>query len=130
MKRFFVLAAALMLSGCGDYSDGDRVGTIQKFSRKGLISKTWEGEMMLGGLKRHTSTSMDSGGNTHSSTNMVANIWEFTVEDPALVEKVKAMMDAGEQVRATYRQEYLGSPFRTETGVLGPYFLIAVEPTK
>ena len=81
MKKFAALGIALLLAGCGEYSDGVRIGTIQKFSYKGLVAKTWEGEMLLGGLKRKTST--DSNGN--SSTSMVANIWAFTVEDPALI---------------------------------------------
>ena len=29
------------------YSDGERSGFLQKFSRKGWICKTWEGEMAL-----------------------------------------------------------------------------------
>ena len=29
------------------YSDGDRAGFVQKFSKKGWICKTWEGELLL-----------------------------------------------------------------------------------
>jgi len=29
------------------YSDGERVGWVQKFSRKGWICKTWEGELAM-----------------------------------------------------------------------------------
>ena len=29
------------------YSDGDRVGYVQKFSRKGWICRTWEGELAM-----------------------------------------------------------------------------------
>jgi hypothetical protein len=29
------------------YSTGDRAGYVQKFSRKGFICKTWEGEMAM-----------------------------------------------------------------------------------
>jgi hypothetical protein len=32
------------------YSDGERTGDIYKFSKKGLIWKSWEGEMYLGGM--------------------------------------------------------------------------------
>lgn len=123
MKKIAALSIALVLCGCGEYSDGERVGVIQKFSSKGLVVKTWEGELLLGGLKRKSST--DSDGNSH--TSMVANVWEFTVEDPELVAKVKALADAGEPVRAFYRQEVMASPFRTHTGVVGPYFLTRVE---
>jgi hypothetical protein len=30
-----------------NYSEGERVGWVQKFSRKGWICKTWEGEMAM-----------------------------------------------------------------------------------
>lgn len=29
------------------YSDGERAGFVQKFSKKGWLCKTWEGEMMM-----------------------------------------------------------------------------------
>ena len=29
------------------YSEGDRVGYVQKFSRKGFLCKTWEGELAM-----------------------------------------------------------------------------------
>ena len=32
-----------------DYSEGERAGYIQKFSRKGWLCKTWEGELAMGG---------------------------------------------------------------------------------
>ena len=32
------------------YSNGERTGDIYKFSEKGLIWKSWEGEMYLGGM--------------------------------------------------------------------------------
>src|SRR6516225_7307917 len=43
-----VLAAAwiwLMMSW--SYSSGERAGWVQKFSRKGWVCKTWEGELAL-----------------------------------------------------------------------------------
>jgi len=40
----------LVIPGHGkNYSDGQRTGDIYKFSKKGLIVKSWEGEMYLGG---------------------------------------------------------------------------------
>lgn len=32
------------------YSDGERAGYLQKFSKKGWICKTWEGEMLLSSM--------------------------------------------------------------------------------
>jgi hypothetical protein len=48
-----VLAAALvvtlwtMVTLTFSYSSGDRVGYVQKFSRKGWICRTWEGELAM-----------------------------------------------------------------------------------
>lgn len=44
-----LLAFSLLLTGClGDYSDGQRTGTLIKFSDKGFLWKTWEGELAMG----------------------------------------------------------------------------------
>lgn len=71
------LMAALLLGknggcmvGCNDsYSEGERVGIVSKFSNKGWQNKTWEGELVLGGL-----TSGAKG-------QLEANVWQFTVPD-------------------------------------------------
>lgn len=41
------LAFYIWLASSWAYSTGERVGYIQKFSHKGWICKTWEGEMVL-----------------------------------------------------------------------------------
>ena len=49
----FLLAAALLFAGytwlamTWAYSTGERAGYIQKFSRKGWVCKTWEGELAM-----------------------------------------------------------------------------------
>jgi len=49
-----VLAAAILLFGAYawitlhfTYSEGERAGFLQKFSKRGWICKTWEGEILL-----------------------------------------------------------------------------------
>lgn len=49
---FLVLAVAAiagftLLTLSWSYSDGDRAGVVQKFSKKGWLCKTWEGELLL-----------------------------------------------------------------------------------
>ena len=41
----FILYTVVVLSW--SYSDGDRAGSLYKFSRKGWICKTWEGELNI-----------------------------------------------------------------------------------
>ncbi len=104
MKKIIILAPLLLLAGCFDYSDGDRAGTITKLSRKGIICKTWEGQIFMGGLKNQTQTS--SNGKSSVDT-MVANTWDFTVEDVSLVPKIQAAMDSGQRITLHYREEWL-----------------------
>lgn len=42
-----LFAAYIWLSLHWSYSDGDRAGFVQKFSKNGWICKTWEGELLL-----------------------------------------------------------------------------------
>jgi hypothetical protein len=53
----WLVAALLVLAGgaaawtwstlAWSYSEGERVGYVQKFSRKGYLCKTWEGELAM-----------------------------------------------------------------------------------
>ena len=49
----FIITIALLFAGYvwaalhWSYSDGERAGTMQKFSYKGWLCKTWEGELLL-----------------------------------------------------------------------------------
>lgn len=67
------------------YSDGERAGYLQKFSRKGWICKTWEGELLL--------TSMPGA---------IPERFAFTVRDEALAKQM--MVAAGKRVVLTYAQ--------------------------
>lgn len=72
------------------YSDGERAGVLQKFSRKGWICKTYEGELALyivGGVSPEISA--------------------FSVRDTAVVEELNALV--GERVRVHYT-EHRGIP--------------------
>lgn len=79
-------AAALSFS----YSSGERVGYVQKFSRKGWLCKTWEGELAMVSLP-----------------GTVAQIFPFTVRNDAVAAKVNAA--AGKRVALTYDQ-HIGVP--------------------
>jgi hypothetical protein len=67
------------------YSDGERAGFLQKFSRKGWICKTWEGEILL--------TSMPGA---------IPERFEFSVRDDAVARQLMAAM--GKRVALSYSQ--------------------------
>ncbi len=67
------------------YSSGERAGLLQKFSRKGWVCKTWEGELML--------TAMPGA---------IPEKFEFTVRDEKLAAELSA--NAGKKIVLTYAQ--------------------------
>jgi hypothetical protein len=50
---FILIAAVVVAVGYGfavwnyNYSEGERAGVVQKFSKKGWVCKTWEGELNM-----------------------------------------------------------------------------------
>ena len=102
MNKILLLGIIPLLAGCFEYSDGERRGTITKLSKKGFFCKTWEGEMYMGGMKKQSHLSDDG---KSLSTSMVANTFEFTVEDEKLIPSLKAKMESGDVVIVHYKEE-------------------------
>jgi hypothetical protein len=73
-----------------NYSTGERAGWVQKFSKKGWICKTWEGELALVSLP---GTSVEK--------------FFFTVRDDAVADKINKVM--GRRVSLQY-EEKVGLP--------------------
>ncbi len=91
------------------YSNGERVGYVQKISHKGWVCKTWEGELAM-----------------VSMPGTAPQIFSFTVKGDGVARKV--MDAAGQRVALVYEQ-HRGVPskcfgeteyFITEVRVLGP----------
>jgi hypothetical protein len=87
-----LLAAALLLLAAYtwvmlhvSYSDGERAGYLQKFSSRGWICKTWEGEILL--------TSMPGA---------IPEKFEFSVRDETVARDLTAA--TGKRVILTYAQ--------------------------
>jgi hypothetical protein len=68
------------------YASGERAGWVQKFSRKGWICKTWEGEMAMVSLPGST-----------------AEKFLFTVREPEVPEQINKAM--GKRVTLHYEQK-------------------------
>ena len=95
--------------GLGSYSDGDCVGIITQFSHKGILWTTWEGEMVMGGIR--------AGGN-------VANVWEFSVTDQTIVAKLQETIASGKTVKLHYKQILVARPWNGST----TYYVDSVVP--
>jgi hypothetical protein len=109
MKTLIAIASVLALTGCGiPYSDGARVGTVQKISNKGLIWRTNEGELVMDGFRFKGTQSGSSG----------TNIWKFSVQDAAVVAAINKAAEAGARVKLTYEQKLLPAPWQSGTSYI------------
>ncbi len=89
-----------------NYSDGERAGFVQKFSRRGWLCKSWEGELAMVNLP-----------------GAMPELFSFSVRDDAVAVRVNESL--GKRVRLHYEQ-HKGVP----TNCFGEteYFVTAVEP--
>ena len=94
MIRWVLVIGVLLILGVAgwiyttlhfSYSTGERVGYIQKMSKKGWICKTWEGELAM-----------------LNQPGVPAQIFAFTVRDDAVAENI--MKNAGQRVSLSYSQ--------------------------
>lgn len=104
------VAVAFVGGAFPNYSEGERSGTVYKISHKGLVFKSYEGEMNLGGM------AADANG------QMVANTFRFSVKDPAIVEEINKATNNGKRVTLTYTQYFI-APIKLET----PYVIVGVK---
>ena len=112
---FIVISTIIGISGIIiGKSDGKRVGTITKFSHKGLFVKSYEGELNMGGFRDRT----DSEGK-HS---VVGNVWEFSCSNPEVAKKLDNLL--GKQVVIQYHQSFKG--FKMDSS----YDVVSVEEVK
>jgi hypothetical protein len=84
------------------YSEGIRSGIVQKFSSKGLVNKSWEGEMVQDGIR----TKQNSG---------ITNIWKFSVLKPEVAKKIETLMFDGKPVTVKYCQSFIRNPLVSNT---------------
>ena len=105
-KLYFgaLLLFAVLIGGCVGprfivYSEGHRVGTIEKLSTKGLFMKTTEGELAMRGF---------GGSQSGKEGQSSGNTWSFTVVDKSIVEEINAI-PPGQVVKLHY-EEYFFKP--------------------
>lgn len=89
-----------------NYADGERAGYVQKFSRKGWVCKTWEGELAMMNLP-----------------GTMPELFRFSVRDEAVATRLNQTL--GQRVRVHYEQ-HKGVP----TACFGEteYFVTSVQP--
>ena len=84
----FALYLAFVLNW--SYSEGERAGYLQRFSHKGWLCKTYEGELAM-----------------TTVPGVAPVLWNFTVKDAAVAKQLNAL--AGKRV-VVYYEEHRGIP--------------------
>ncbi len=97
----------------GIYDEGVRAGNVVRVSKKGVVFKTYEGQLNLqsfGALK---------------GTSPFAETFDFSVEKnkPEVIRELEAVALSGERVNLHYVKRYMRFPWRGET----KYFITQVE---
>jgi hypothetical protein len=90
------------------YSSGDRAGYVQKFSKKGWVCKTWEGELSMINIP-----------------GAAPERWQFTVRSDSVAHVIQSLM--GKQVSLTY-EEHPGVP--TSCFAETRYFVVGARPVQ
>ncbi|RME99115.1 MAG: 6-phosphogluconate dehydrogenase [Bacteroidetes bacterium] len=95
---------------CGwTYSDGTRAGELIKVTNKGMVFKTYEGQLNLGGFQS-------------DPAGITGNVWDFSTTDKEVYQQLQKL--EGRKVKLYYRQRYKAMPWQGKTD----YFVYKVEP--
>ena len=82
----FLIVGYFWLAITWSYSTGERAGWVQKFSKKGWVCKTWEGELAMA-----------------SMPGTIAEKFNFTVWDEQVAERINRSM--GKRIALHYQQK-------------------------
>jgi hypothetical protein len=116
IRTVVLLLLGLLLAAAGwtwltlhwNYSEGERAGYVQKFSNKGWLCKTWEGEIAM-----------------VTMPGAIPDRFEFTVNDDAVAQKINAL--AGRRVVLRYEQhKFIPVSCFGET----EYFVVDAKPVE
>ena len=101
MRKLSLLAICILLQGCWTTERGEKVGTIVKSTRNGVIFRTQEAELIRG--------SMTDGSGAFGKP------FDFTIENDKLLEAVNFAMSHNKEVKIMYHRELFTWFFRCES---------------
>lgn len=93
IKIIVLLVIILALSSCSEnYSNGERIGMVTKFSSSGIFWKSWEGELHI----------------TQTGMNSTMNDFEFSIdndrEDQNIINQIDSAAQHGWKMKLTYHE--------------------------
>ncbi len=121
MKYFarFILIAALLIAAVVlilthvNYSEGTRAGFVIKVSKKGLVFKTWEGQLNLQSF------------GAANLTNSFSEVFDFSISkgDTALYRQLQDVSLTGERINMHYTEKLVKLPWKGDT----KYFVTKID---
>lgn len=106
---FVILGILYVLTGWS-FSDGERAGTVSKFSRRGFVFKTYEGVLNVGGFSGETGS-------------LTPQYFDFSVKDDNVAKQITDAVKTGQRVTLHYEEKILRLPWNGET----KYYITNVE---
>lgn len=121
MKKALIYITVILVLGSAlfytvvrytSFSEGYRAGVIMKMSRKGVIFKTFEGQMNMGGVQS-------------GSEGDLSTVWNFSVNrnDQEVLDGIEEAVDNGYRVKLYYEEKYMQLDMFGDT----EYFITKVE---
>jgi hypothetical protein len=108
-KLGVVLLISSTLSGCWTVSNGEKIGTIVKISKEGLLIKTNEAELIRGGM--------------NNGSGSFGRPFDFTIESEDMLKTANFALENAKEVKIKYHQE-LATMWRCKSN---NYFLDSIE---
>lgn len=115
-KTLIISFIGLLLAGIGYFmyrnytiSEGTRSGVLYKISKKGVVFKTYEGELNLAG----------------SDIMSDRSIWKFSGADANVYSALQAL--EGKQVRCHYKEKQQAFPWQGDTNYI--VYMVEAVPT-
>ena len=117
VKRIIAIIVLLCLAvflflNYASFSSGYRAGVPIKVSHKGVLFKTWEGELNVGGL-------------ANSSEGAIPATWAFSIaaDDEQVRQRLEEAVTYGKRVRVNYNEKFVKLFWKGDT----KYFVYDVE---
>lgn len=89
----FIVALVFTVKACSNYESesGEKVGQVVKISKEGLFCKTWEGELIRGGMN-------------NGSGSFGVKPFHFTINNNDLLNKLKTALDSQHEIKIKYHK--------------------------
>ncbi|MEQ8714025.1 MAG: hypothetical protein RIC80_13470 [Cyclobacteriaceae bacterium] len=107
-----LILAVFLFFNFANFSSGFRAGVPIKVSKKGILFKTWEGELNVGGL-------------ANSAEGAIPATWAFSIaaDDEQVREKLEEAATYGKRVKLKYNEKFVKFFWKGDT----KYFVYEVE---